>query len=350
MKDGRINIVFTIPNFKTAGSQFVLLGIYERLDRSVFKPYVLVEKFPDHFPSVIPEQERLYLDVPSGKRAYIFALSSLLKEKGVDIVHSWDYKSNSIEALACRKARVKYIYTKKNNAWSKRWFAKSVLASHIVYNNPEMKERFFSGNLLKKKISFIPHGVNVSLFSPLGTPPERPVIIGCIGVVGPNKNQLQILQALTQLPQSFHLHLYGKTDPNYKELLDQFIAAHGLRERVSFCGYIENHGIPQVMASFHVLVLASIHEGLPLCIIEAMACEVPVLSSNSGGGARYLLEEGKGGYVYYSTEELVAFLLKVQDPEWRSALGKKGRVRIQENFTIEKEVFAYQELYKRLVN
>jgi len=147
----KVNILYTIPNFKTAGSQFVLLELYKRMDRTYFNPYVLVEKFPAIFPAEIPKEERLHIPEDAGKQKYINALATLLRAKDISIVHSWDYKSNSIEALACIKARVRYVYTKKNNAWSKRWLTKSILSSHIAYNNPEMKDRFFSHFLLKKK-------------------------------------------------------------------------------------------------------------------------------------------------------------------------------------------------------
>jgi len=347
----KVNILYTIPNFKTAGSQFVLLELYKRIDRTYFNPYVLVEKFPAIFPAEIPEEERLHIPEDAGKRKYINALATLLRAKDISIVHSWDYKSNSIEALACIKARVRYVYTKKNNAWSKRWLTKSILSGHVVYNNPEMKDRFFSHFLLKKKSSFIPHGVDTSVFTKLATDKKtNDFIIGCIGVIGENKNQLLVLKALGNLPKNVVLHCYGKEEERYRAALDSFIETNGLQDRVSFKGFVDNEDIPKVQATFNVLVLASKNEGLPLSILEAMACGVPVLSSNSGGGAMYLLQDHAGGFIFESEAELVSQLLQLYEhPELCTQLGAAGRKRVQEHFSIKKEVNAYKELYLSLL-
>ncbi|MDX1462995.1 MAG: glycosyltransferase family 4 protein [Marinirhabdus sp.] len=345
-----INVLFTIPNFKTAGSQFVLGAIFQRLDGALFKPYVLVEKFPECFPDYIPEEARLHISEAVGKRAYISTMAKKLRELQIDVVHSWDYKSNSIEALACRKAGVKYLYTKKNNAWSKRWFAKSVLSHHVAYNNPDMKSQFFSSWLLRSKISFIPHGLDTNVFAPVEKSNSiSGYTIGCIGVISENKNQLMLLKALRKLPEHVRVSFYGKADKAYLEMLQDYIANHGLASRVSFNGFVQNHKVPKVLAGFDTLVLASKNEGLPLTIMEAMACGVPVLSSNSGGGARYLLKDGAGGFIFENATELATQLEQLLDNEaLRIQLATAGRQRIVDQFSIANEVQAYSALYQKL--
>lgn len=346
----KIKILFTIPNFVTAGSQFVLLAIYNNLDQNIFDPKVLVEKHPETFPKEIKKEEQLFL--PQFKKAStrIKKLSQLLKKEKIDIVHSWDYKSTSVEAIACRVASVKYIYTKKNNAWSKRWFAKSVLSSYIAYDNPEMKERFFTSYLLNNKVSFIPHGVDTKLFIPLEKKTvQNQFIIGCIGVLGENKNQLFLLKALTKLPSAVKMEFYGKSDKDYFEKLNNYIKDHNLKDRVTFKGFIENITIPEVLSSFTILVLASNNEGLPVTLLEAMACGIPVLSSDSGGGARYILTNNTGGFIYKNKEDFINKVTQlIKDEQLLTSLSKSGRQRVITTFSIEKEVSAYESLYKKL--
>ncbi len=349
----KINILYTIPNFKTAGSQFVLESLYQHIDRAIFQPYVLVEKFPEQFPKSIREEERLFITEQVGNRRYIFKLAKLLKEKQIKVLHSWDYKSNSIEALACRKAGVSYVFTKKNNAWSKRWFLKSLLSKHIAYDNPEMQQRFFSHWLLKSKASFIPHGIDISIFKPvLNETQNKKFTIACIGVLGTNKNQLFLLKALTALPANFQVFLFGKADEAYKKVVEDYIVSNQLAERVFFKGNISNANIPQIMAEVDTVVLPSVNEGLPLTIIEAMACGVPVLSSDSGGGARYLLE-GKTDQCIFSLdnpETLIKQLLAIANENTllKRELSTFGIARVAQFFTIEKEVSAYKALYLKL--
>ncbi len=348
----RKRILFTIPNFKTAGSKYVLLHIMERLDTTIFEPWVLVEKFQESIPSIIPPDRQLCLK-RKGTLSYIRKLAKLLKKNRIDLVHSWDYKSTSLEAIGSKVAGVPYIYTKKNNSWSKRWFAKSLLSKHIAYDNPEMKERFFSHPLLTKKISFIPHGVDASEFKPMVKKEKRVEFrIGNIGVIGPNKNQLFLIKALKELPSHFVVWLYGREDESYGSMLRSYVKEHGLEERVQFKGYVSNAEMPEVLNRLDVLVLASHQEGLPLTLLEAMACEVPVITTDSGGGARYIISQGGGWLIDGNTcEDLVDKLKKLENNEaLRSELGTEGRQIVQSRFTVENEVTSYEVLYKSLLD
>lgn len=355
MKKDVTSILMTIPNFKTAGSQYVVRALLKGIPQEVFRVFVLVEKHPNEFPNDIPEENRLYIDGNLPLKAYVKAFMSCIKKNEIKLVHSWDYKSTSREAIACKLARVPYVYTKKNNAWSKRWKVKSMLANHIAYNNPDMESRFFSSLLFRKKTTFVPHGLENSFFNKRKEVASRAneFHIGCIGVLGPNKNQMFILEALNVLPEHFKVSFYGRADETYLEQLKAYCNKYQLSHRVKFCGYLENTKIPEVMAQFHCLVLASKQEGLPLCILEAMANQVPVLASNSGGGARYLLHDNAGGYIFNlpDQETLVELLntLAAMTEEDYLALGEKGFQRAKQHFTLEKEIETYMLLYKKLI-
>src|SRR5690606_6575219 len=156
----KIKILYTIPNFDTAGSQAVVKQLYETIDKTIFDPYVGVEKGIELIPDEVPHDRRLLLPVNVSTLKAVLKMRLLLKQHRIDLVHSWDYKSKSIEAMACRMASARYLFTKKNNSWSKKWFLKSLLAYHIAYDNPAMKQQFFSSMWLKNKITFIPHGVD----------------------------------------------------------------------------------------------------------------------------------------------------------------------------------------------
>tara|TARA_R110000787_G_scaffold78102_2_gene171242 strand:+ start:7734 stop:8798 length:1065 start_codon:yes stop_codon:yes gene_type:complete len=352
IKNKKIRILFTIPNFKTAGSKYVLLAIYNNLDKTVFKPFVLVDNSPEFFPESIIEEDRLFL--PKEKKPFIRIknLFELLKVHQIDIVHSWDYKSESLEALACRWRGVNYLYTKKNNAWSKRWFLKSLLSNHVAYDNPNMKSRFFNSIWLKNKVTFIPHGVDIFTFKPLENKKDNQnFTIGCVGVLCDNKNQLFLLKTLRKLPRNIKIEFYGKPEGGYLEKMIQFINLYKLENQVTINEYINNKEMPNIISRFSILVLASKNEGLPLTLLEAMACGIPVLSSDSGGGAKYILGEDEGGFIYHSELELIDKIKQFQE---NSVLLQKqseiGIKRVQEHFGLDKEVRAYENLYLKLIN
>src|SRR5690554_2072772 len=180
----KIKILYAIPNFKTAGSQYVLLSLFRNIDRDIFEPYICIEKFPETVPADVLENQLILFEWSGKKARDVMRFRAVLRANKIDVLHSWDYKSNYLEALACRMAGVKYLYTKKNNAWSKRWKLKSLLSNHIAYDNPEMKARFFASREFKKKISFIPHGVDVDVFKSLEKIRSKTFNIACIGNIG----------------------------------------------------------------------------------------------------------------------------------------------------------------------
>ena len=346
----RIKVLYTIPNFKTAGSQYVLLSLFNKIDKAIFDPYLCVEKFPETVPETIPMNRRLFFEFGKSKMKDILQFRKVLIENEIDILHSWDYKSNYLEPLACRFSNTKYLYTKKNNAWSKRWKLKSVLSKHIAYDNPEMEKRFFHSFLFRKKISFIPHGVDTEVFKPLGKIERQTFNIGCIGNIGSNKNQSFIIEALKHLPDNVVLHLYGNEEKEYRNFLDEQINKYNLKNRVFFHGFIENKALPEIFRNLDLFVLASFQEGLPVSILEAMACGVPVLSSDSGGGSRYLLDSDS----IFSLKDTSEFIEKVMgmytmDRAEIEVLTNMGIKNILEKHTLEHEVKAYETLYKKLV-
>lgn len=346
----KIKILYTIPNFKTAGSQYVLLSLFRNIDRDIFDPYICIEKFPEAIPNDILNDEWIQFTWTGKKSPDILKFRKILKDYKIDVLHSWDYKSNYIEALACRLAGVKYLYTKKNNAWSKRWMLKSLLSSYIAYDNPEMKTRFFKSMLLRHKISFIPHGVDINVFKPFEPIEHTTFNVVCVGNIGDNKNQLFIVKALKSLPQNIVLHLYGKEDKEYRKKLDDFIALNNIKERVHFHGFLENVTIPQVYREMDLFVLASYQEGLPVSIIEALACGLPVLSSDSGGGARYILSKG-GGYIFdlNNPNSLVDNLKRMAtNKEEIKRLSIEGIKNIKANFSVQNEISSYEKVYLKI--
>lgn len=350
MATKKAKILYTLPNFYTAGSREVVLSIIKNLDKTQFKPMICVESHPEKIPSFLSKTDPVCFQFTGKMWKDLFAFRKFLKINAIDLVHSWDYKSNFVEALGARAAGIPYVYTKKNNSWNKRWLLKSFFAKHIAYDNPEMKSRFFKSSFFKNKITCIPHGIALDRFYPKSKTPTSEFRLVCIGNINSNKNQLHILRALKNLPERVVLHLYGKEEKAYKKKLIQYIEKNKLSDRVFFHGYIPNSEIPEVLNRSDVFVLASENEGFPVSILEALACEVLVLSSDSGGGSRFILDE-KHIFSLEDVEDLqnkIMDLIKM-DFQNRQYISNHYRKKIEAHFTVEKEVAAYENLYRKLL-
>ena len=76
-----------------------------------------------------------------------------------------------------------------------------------------------------------------------------------------------------------------------------------------------------------------------------------MLSSNSGGGAKYIVSKG-GGLIFEvdKTESLVSHVRRLlQNPEELKLLSQKGRANVVNNFSLKFEIEAYEKLYKKIV-
>ena len=348
----KTRILFTIPNFDTAGSQYVLLAIISKLDKSVFDIFIGVENRPELIPDVVPNDHKLLIGFTGRFFKDIYSLAKVIRQSKIDLVHSWDYKSNFTEPISCRLMFTPYLYTKKNAAWSKRWFLKSFLSKHIAYNHPQMKSQFFDHFFLRNKISFIPHGIDLEQFRPIQSNHREGGVFKmcCVGNIGENKNQLFILEQLKDLPEAIHLHLFGNADPDYLIKIKAYIEKEGLHNRVHLHEFLKNDQLPELLNSFDLFLLVSKREGLPVSILEALACGTPVLCSKSGGGTEYIFNDRRGGVVFNlnEPEQFKELLLNFFENKTYFHQKKKEAITVARKFDLLKEVKAYETLYQQL--
>ncbi len=119
-----------------------------------------------------------------------------------------------------------------------------------------------------------------------------PVILG-VGEFTKQKDFLTLIRAFSILlrDRDARLILLGKGPE--KEVLEKEIKKLGLEENICLPGFVEN---PYAyMTNADVFVLSSRWEGCPNVLIEALACGIPIVSTNCPSGPKEILEDGKWG-------------------------------------------------------
>jgi glycosyltransferase involved in cell wall biosynthesis len=205
------------------------------------------------------------------------------------------------------------------------------------------------------KISVIPNGIDTDRFRPtdgssqlragLGIPPEA-FLVGTVARLSPVKNQALLIEAVAGMnDDKVHLVLAG--DGECREDLEGQAQALGMRARVHFLGSVVET-VP-VYQALDLFVLSSVAEGMPMCILEAMACSVPIVSTDVGGIPE-LLGQGRLGWLVPSgnIEELTRVLQEAAagpTPETRAA-AQAGRDVCVEEFSTMAMARAYQKRYR----
>jgi glycosyltransferase involved in cell wall biosynthesis len=204
-------------------------------------------------------------------------------------------------------------------------------------------------------IHSIPNGVDTDEFKRSVPFPERSKIIFLhIGRRTPQKGIDIIFKALQKLLQKgidknkIELRLYGLDYPeyDYRSLAEQC----GVQALVRFFAYTEN--IHDEYQNAHCLLLPSRAEGLSNVLLEAMSLELPVIATRISGTVDVVEHERSGILVDPEDPEALAASMErvIRNPEIAVQLGKNGRQRIKENFSLDHVAQHYSQLYQDLMN
>src|SRR3984893_18139346 len=199
-------------------------------------------------------------------------------------------------------------------------------------------------------------GVDLSRFGPTGPPIERrlPRIL-FVGRLAEKKGVEYLIRAFAavkaQLPAA-ELVIVG--DGRQRAKLE--LLASQLKLPVTFLGSLSSQQIKQELQQTRVFCSPSVTadngdaEGLPIVILEAQACGVPVVTS-ARGGAREGIIDGITGFAV--REKDVAglsdrLLLLLQDPQRAASMGRAGRRNIEEKFDLRSCTGSLEHLYDTL--
>jgi colanic acid/amylovoran biosynthesis glycosyltransferase len=121
-----------------------------------------------------------------------------------------------------------------------------------------------------------------------------------------------------------------------------------LGERVNVHGDVPSAEVRRRLQRADALLHASLSEGTPTAVLEAMACRVPVVVTDCGG-VREAVSDGVEGIVVgvRESKEMAAALEKLwRDPALRRRMGRAGRARVESEFTLAEQVDRFVELYE----
>jgi glycosyltransferase involved in cell wall biosynthesis len=131
--------------------------------------------------------------------------------------------------------------------------------------------------------------------------------------------------------------------------LAQTIEELGIQKQVQLLG--ARSEIPELLNTLDIFVLPSLSEGLPMSILEAMACGLPVVATRVGGIPEVVLDGQTG--ILVSSQDVPQFASAletlVQQKSIRENLGSQGRQRVVEHFSRQRMVQEYQALYESLM-
>lgn len=162
------------------------------------------------------------------------------------------------------------------------------------------------------------------------------------------KDYPSLLRAMTRTPEQARLLVLG-TGPQEGRLreLTEWL---GLKRRVRFAGFDAN--VVRWMRAADGFVLSSRYEGLPMVLLEAGACAVPVVATDVPG-TREVVADGETGWLA-PAGDAQALATKMMDlmrmpPDARLAMGERARRRVVRSFSMEAALDRWERLYANLL-
>lgn len=168
----------------------------------------------------------------------------------------------------------------------------------------------------------------------------QPVFLG-VGRLVPVKGFVTLIRAFAKLRELRKARLIILGEGEQRTELQALINALGLENDISLPGFMDNPFPWMRRAS--VFVLSSVSEGLPGALIQAMACGVPVVATNSPGGTAEILEGGRWGRLVPvgDVEALSAAMLATLEEPSRLDIALRAK-----EFGVEQAVDGYMNAMK----
>lgn len=187
-------------------------------------------------------------------------------------------------------------------------------------------------------ISVVANGIDVTRFSPDGpvsddVDTDTPALL-FVGRLTEGKRPADAIQALARVRENHpDAHLYVAGDGESRETLEALVTDCALGDAVTFLGHVDYDEMPRLYRAANVLVLPSRAEGMPRTVLEALATETPVVTSDLPQ-LRSLTDAAGHAVPIGDIEALAAALTTVlSDPEKARTMGTKGRKMVTDRYT-----------------
>jgi len=235
-----------------------------------------------------------------------------------------------------------------------------MLANKIIAVSHAAARRF-AGCLADKKMEVIYNSVNLETFSPetdgqavrneLAASAKEGVVIGTIGMLVHGKGQDIFLDAAAEVVKSSKekvvFLVVGEGDRQYTKALKQKIKDKELEDHAVLTGFRKD--IPEIIAALDIFVLYTrFIEGFSRVVVEAMAAQKPVITTDLGGNSEAVSHNENGILLPMDNDanKLAKAMLKlIEDSSFRHKLAANARIHALKNFSIEENLHKVQNIY-----
>lgn len=400
MSEKRIKVLHLIKSLGRGGAEKLIPETALIHDRERFEFHCLY--FYHQTNNIVDELEAAGITVhliPSSNLALFFQVQKVQKfvlENGFDIIHAHLPWAGILSRFVGNKIKIPIVYT-EHNTWE-RYNKVSYWGNRVTFKHQDIAiavsnevalsmqlNSFFDpyqrGGRLKIKV--VQNGVNTeefrrvagikyqvsSIFHHGGQEkqeargkrqdsqalsrtksiniPEGAPVIGKVAVFRSQKRLwLWVEVALRILKKHPEVHFLLVGDGEWRERIEKQINESGKAKNFHLVG-VQKNVIP-FLSMMNIYLSSSEFEGLPIAMLEAMSCEVPVVATRAGGIGE-VIQHGVQGYLteVENWEELETYCITLlEDQDLYEKMALAARERVIEKFSMRRMVGELEEIYR----
>ncbi len=290
-------------------------------------------------------------------------LKEFLLDNKIDILHTHNYKSDIIGSMAAENTAVALVstahgFTGMNSkvSWYEhldRWFLKNKFDRTVVVTDQMLQD------FPPEKRRVINNGIDFGKFNHAEAARQeirnryniqgRDIVIGTVGRLSPEKNQVLLLAALSEIcKKRSDIKIMVVGDGPEADALHGFVRATGIEDKVIFTGLISDTA--PFYQAFDIFALSSRTEGVPLTVLEAMASRVPVVATKVGGIPQIITHDQTGLLVDPQNADQLRHAIEtlIEDRQKRQTISHAAFDFAKQYYSIDRMKLLYQEVYQEL--
>jgi glycosyltransferase involved in cell wall biosynthesis len=300
-------------------------------------------------------EEKYGVPYPIFLPRFFYELYLLLKEIDLCLIHSFGFISSLIAAILCKKDNIPYLLIQNNQ------FVKynSPFLNLLEYLNDQTSGKFVIKNasklfavsiktkeyieeLSKRDVTILPNPIDINIFSfssdkyniryELNLPLDKFIVFSS-GRLVYKKSMITILYAANMLRNDKRFLFLVAGDGSDKSALEDYIVKNKL-DNCLLVGNIPHTIIDKYYKTSDIYLLPSkVGEGWPISLLEALASNLPIITTAIGGQAESIRHKQNGFLIDTESPEQIVDILKeyIDKPYQLSIIASKGREVVKEN-------------------
>jgi len=371
-------VLHLITSFEVGGTERQAVELLKRIDRRRFDVSLatlrlegpLYQEVAPIFPRAPQFPLTSFYNANAAKQ--LMRLCSWMIRERADILHAHDFYAGLIGAAAARLTGVRVIACQRHIRLSDRrvheWGTRLThsLAHRVLVNSEAIRDHLLAGgHIAPEKIVVIRNGLSAAVERLIlengGRAKRRAALlrelnldggaklIGLVARLQPVKGHRYFIEAagrIAAVEPKAHFLLVG--DGALRHEIEEQAARVGVNDRVHFLGARNDAAL--IAAGFDVAVSASLSEGLPNSVMEAMAAGAPVVATAVGGTTELIIDDATGFLAPPADADALArrILDALQNPEWSARMAAQGRRRVLSEFSMRRMVESVEQLYDEI--